>query len=114
MSYDVHIERTPPFTLDEWKDVVRTTHGVRLKDSGAVAKNPTTGEVISINGVDGDAEINVGGRWLHCFRWRAAGSVVFRADAGFSDGDSHLRKTARELARKLRAVVRGDDGEHYD
>jgi hypothetical protein len=113
MGYEIHIERTPPFTLDEWKAAVRASHGVRLEDSRAVAINPTTQEVISILGKDGDAQVNVGGRWQPCFRWRG-GSVAFRASEDFSQEESELRKTVRQLAGKLTASVRGDEGECYD
>jgi hypothetical protein len=114
MGYEIHIERDPPLTLDEWKAAVRATEGVRLNDSGASATNPRTREVVSIAGVDGDAEVDVAGRWLPCFRWRRAGSVVFRASRDFTDAQSPLRRIARELASKLDAAVRGDDGERYD
>jgi hypothetical protein len=113
MGYEIHIERTPAFTLEEWRTAVRASDGVRLEGSGATAVNLTR-EVISIAGKDGDAQVNIGGRWLPCFRWRRAGSVAFNASADFSQYESELRKTVRQLAGKLSAVVRGDDGEGYD
>jgi len=114
MGYEIHIKRTPPFTLDEWKAAVRASDGVRLEDSGITAVNSTTREAISIAGKDGDAQVNIGGRWLPCFRWRGEGSVAFRASVDFRQNKSELRKTVRQLAGKLSAVVRGDDGERYD
>jgi hypothetical protein len=114
MSCDIHIERTPALTLAEWKAAVHGIDGVRLDATGASATNPKTGEVISIAGVDGDAQIRLDGRWLPCFRWRAGGSVVFRASADFSNPQSQLRKIARELAGKLNAEIRGGEGERYD
>ena len=113
MGYEIHLERTPPFTLDEWKAAVRASDGVRLEDSGAVAVNPTTQAIVSISGKDGDAQVNVGGQWRPCFFWRG-GSVVLRATEDLTQDKSDLRKAVRQLAGKLTVSVRGDDGERYD
>ena len=113
MGYNIHIERDTPITLAEWKDVVCTTAGVRLSAAGAFATNPRTGEVIAIPGADGDAEFNLAGSWIPCFRWQS-GSISFRANRGFSDPQDVLRCTARILAEKLNARMIGDEGERYD
>src|SRR5438309_2657802 len=113
MGYEIHIERDPPLTLQEWQSAVQTTEGVRLNPSGSSATNPRTGEVISIGGGEGDSQLRVEGEWLSCFRWRPSGSVVFKAGNRFTDPSSPVRQAARELARKLGAKGVGDEGEEY-
>lgn len=114
MGYEIHIERTPAPTLDDWKAAVGETDGVRLNSAPAYATNPRTGEVISLDGADGDAEVYLDGRWIPCFRWSNEGLVDFRATTDFDDPGSQLRTIARALAHRLNAVVRGDEGEYYD
>jgi hypothetical protein len=113
MGYAIHIKREKPITLEEWKLVASSTQDVRLDSGGASITNPQTGEVISIEGIEGDAQINVEGTWYPCFRWRPTGSVLFKAPAEFHDPESRIRRLACELAVKLDARVLGDEGEEY-
>jgi len=114
MGYDIHIERDPPVTLTEWKSAVAATNGVRLDSSGARTTNPHTGEVISMRGADGDAQVFLDGEWLPWFRWQADGGVTFPASSGWEDSGNPIRTLARSLACRLNATLVGDEGETYD
>jgi hypothetical protein len=113
MGYDIRIQRTPGFTLDEWKAAVESTEGVRLNAGKVAVRNPKTGEVVSIPGMAGDAEVDVDGHWIPCFRWRPKGFVVFCSDPDFMNPESKLRKLARGLGEKLNATLCGQEGEIY-
>ena len=112
MGYSIHIERDPPLTLAEWTAAVDQTTEVRLDTRGCSATNPKTGEVVSIAGSDGDAEVSIEGTWYPCFHW-SDGSVSFRASSDFHEPYTPLRRIAQELARRLKAKVVGDEGEEY-
>src|ERR1043166_3201179 len=84
MGYSIHIERDPPLTLAEWTAAVDQTTEVRLDTRGCSATNPKTGEVVSIAGSDGDAEVSIEGTWYPCFHW-SDGSVSFRASSDFHE-----------------------------
>ena len=60
MSYEIHIERTPALTLDEWNAAVRGT-GVRLDGVGASATHPKTETFLILGGGIG-AYLNTSGR----------------------------------------------------
>jgi hypothetical protein len=113
MSREIHIDRDPPLSLSEWKAAVDATENVRLDRTDASVKNPKTGDVISIAGVDGDAHVNVGGSWHPCFRWHSVGSVAFRDPAGFTELEDPILRIAKELALRLNARLVGDEGEEY-
>jgi hypothetical protein len=110
MSNDVQIERRPAITLAEWKMAVRATAGVRLAHSKASATNPKTNEVIEIGGVEGDAEIEIEGKW---YPWRAKGSVVFRPGAPDKNLKSAVRQAARSIAERLSAQLVDDNGQQW-
>jgi hypothetical protein len=109
MSYEFHIRRVPPLTLDEWKSAVDATDSVTLDGSGASSTNPKTGEVIFVGGAEGDAKINFEGDWYPCFRWHQ-GSVAFRVGI---DPHEIAWRAARQLALRLGARLIGDGGEEY-
>jgi hypothetical protein len=114
MGYAIYIRREPPLTLSEWKAAVDNTEGVRLDSHGVSATNPRTGDVFSIDGVDGDAQVKVAGEWLPCFLWRDSGAVAFRAPREFSDPACTVRIAAKRLATRLGAKLVGDGGEEYE
>ena len=114
MSYDICIERDPPFDLAEWTRAIEATDGVRLNAADVAATNPQTGEVISVGRQRGDADICIDAAWYPCFRWRESGSVVFKAPLDWEEKHSVVRKVARVLVRRLRACLIGDGGEEYD
>ena len=113
MSYELHIRRNPALGLAEWKQTVAATNYLRLSAYGPSARNPITGEQIVVGGVDGDVEIEIGGRWYPCFRWRSNGSAVFRPGADFKNPDNPVRHAATSLAEALGAEIVGDGGEKW-
>ena len=117
MAYDLHIEReadeAPPILLEEWGIAVAATEGVRLFTGDAHSfTNPKTGEVIEIGRREGDAEVffREDGKWHSAFRWRGD-SAIF--SARFEPGHP-VWAAAVELASRLKAAIRGDEGEIYD
>lgn len=114
MGYELHLERDPPITLNEWKAAVSKAAHVRLNSGGTHIINPKTHETISIPGIDGDAEIDTGNGWRVHFRWSDTGSIAFPYSDEFNHPDSLIRQTVKSLASALDAQVIGDEGEAYD
>jgi hypothetical protein len=113
MAYEIHIKRGTPITMAEWKSAIEGTEGVRLFSGTHSLVNPKTGQSISVQAVEGDTEILIEGTWRPGFRW-FEGSISLKAAAAFETYTDHkLRPVVRELATKLGAEVRGDEGEEY-
>ena len=115
MGYEIHIENQSgePLDLEDWKSVVDKTDGLKLDDDGQSVTNPATGEVITMGGSDGDAEMLLGDKWLPVFRWTDS-RISFSAQASFEDRNDPVRKMATHVANELNAQVVGDEGETYD
>lgn len=121
MAYEIHIDRIaedgsrvdPRISLDEWKSIIKETDDVRLDSSVKSITNPTTGDVITIGGTDGDAEMLIDGQWRPVFRW-SAGHVSITAHLSFHAPNDPVRRMTTELAARLKASVVGDGGEIYD
>lgn len=111
MAYELSIERDQPLSIEEWRAAVEMHPLLRFGAADSAASNPNTGEVIVVRSAEGDASIELDGRWVSIFRWRK-GRVTFSARAIESAGDP-VSKVAFELARDLSAVVRGEEGETY-
>jgi hypothetical protein len=113
MAYEIHIERSSgPIDLGDWSDAINSIDGARINSSGAMATNPVTGEVISIAGNPGDAEILFGSNWEPCLRFYG-GRASFRATEDMELLDNPVRMVASKLAKKLLAEIVGDEGEVY-
>jgi len=116
MGYEIHIERDncAQISLDEWCAAVAATEGLRLTTKDAVARNPTTGEVIRISRNDGDVEVYFPEEdaWFPCVRYDG-GRISFRPGNGFDEPGSQFRRAMVRLAMQLNALVVGQDGEVY-
>jgi hypothetical protein len=123
MSYDLHIERveTNPggdpvaLTVDEWREAVRATEGVRWSVPGEHAiVNPETGERIAFMSREGDVEVffSQDGEWRLAFRWQQ-GPVAFTLKRSPDDAADPIWAAALALAPHLGAAIRGDKGEYY-
>jgi hypothetical protein len=122
MGYDLHIERqgkdrdSDPIPLADWKAALALTEGVRsLAERDVRATNPKTGAVISISTRDGDAEVlwTDEGEWRPAFSW-SRGSIKFSGHLTPGDRAHPVWAAAVQLATRLGAVIRGDEGERYD
>ena len=105
MAYMLHLERDEPFCEEEWRAVVDSEPSLALRGANfAVARNPTTGEVIRVEASPLDAI----GEEL---------SFQFGDRISFSGGAFELGGEARglalRLAHRLGARVVGDEGELY-
>lgn len=121
MGYSIHIERQNglgepiPIPLAEWIDAVAQTEGVRLLDGDISARNPRTGELITIRNEGGDAEVFLPqeGEWVPIFFWSSRGHVNFNPGPGFEDPIDRTRTVAVKLAALLNGLLVGDEGETY-
>ncbi len=124
MGYQVHIEREGDSISEaEWRQAVEAVEGVRMASGGRrVARNPMTGQGISMPGPVGDAELyfpedcaydGLQGRWLPIFQYSSQG-VSINAAFDWEDPDDPVRSAIQALAERLGASVVGDDGETYD
>lgn len=111
MAYELHIEREPEIPLSEWCALIASTPGLRLESGDTTIQNPKTLEVMKIGGQQGDAAMEIDGRWHKVFRWHR-GQVSFAMRAAVIAQDPVL-STALRLAQQLNGEVRGDEGELY-
>jgi hypothetical protein len=119
MSYSIFIERHDasgariPITEIEWIDAVRSSDGVRLRTSDVSARNPKTGDLITIQGSGCDADFfdQTTGDWLPTFFWSSRGKIQFNATEEFEEPGSALRTTAVGLSAALNASLVGEEGE---
>ncbi len=108
---ELTIERDKPITIDEWRTAVEAQPLLRYGPTDSKATNPKTGEVIIVRGLEGDASIELDGRWVNLFRWRR-GRVTFNAQA-IEGARNPVQKVAFDLAKALGALIRGEEGEAY-
>lgn len=122
MAYMIYITRNPQrhdsgsgIPLEAWITAVQQHAHTRLADGHYSVTLPETGQVFTLRNNGGDAEVNFAGTgWRRVFRWdEDERHITFRATEDFAEAACHLRVVARDLARALDAVVRGDDGESY-
>jgi len=111
MAYELSIERDTPLTIDEWRAAVEAEPALRYGPIDSTATNPRTGATIVVKGMEGDASMEVDGRQVNVFRWYR-GRVTFKARAVENASDP-VSKVAFVLARRLGAVLRGEEGEIY-
>jgi hypothetical protein len=115
LAYDLHLVRrledgkTCPITLDEWQAAVSVVPGIRVATGDVEVRNPSTGAVIRMPNMGGDAEIEVGGEWRRSLYW-SRGKISMRAAAYETNT---VRDVVQRLARELKASVAGDEGELY-
>ncbi|MCA9046056.1 MAG: hypothetical protein KDA69_17135 [Planctomycetaceae bacterium] len=116
MGYALHIERVeePPIELAEWRSAVNSTTGVRLVGERVHRLAGAEGAAIEIDARVGDAEVLFSeGDWGSVFCWRG-GSASFDGRYHSPDAPSAVWNIATQLAKRLNAVIRGDEGEKYD
>jgi len=113
VSYAVHIVRADPciankfepIPLTAWLEYVASDHEMRLKGK-AIFKSPK-GEVIEIN-APGLAE------WIDPHDGSRAVFDHSRGRVSVGNPSRAALTKMFQIAEKLNAIVRGDEGEHYD
>jgi hypothetical protein len=116
MAYELHIERGPTeIRLEEWKRVVAGIDGVRLCLAAHSITNPKTHEIISLPAREGDAEMCLAKQeaWHPVFRW-FNGRISFKVMLLSDRVSDPIWQVATELAGRLDAIIRGDNGEVYN
>jgi hypothetical protein len=111
MAYELSLAREPVLAIDEWRCAVEASPLLRYGSIDTSSANPNTGESIVVRGAEGDAAIELDGRWVNVFRWRK-GRVTFNA-RGIENPTDLVSKVAFSLAHTLGATVRGEEGETY-
>jgi hypothetical protein len=111
MAYELSLEREPALTIEEWRRAVEANPLLSYGPIDASSTNPRTGESIVVRGAEGDAAIELDGRWVNVFRWRK-GRVTFNA-RDIENPNDLISKVALSLAGDLGAIVRGEEGETY-
>ena len=97
-------DSTPKITLEEWKELCNSDPEFRIQTEVS-ARNPNTGEVITINGEAMCFWKNPKDGVEYLFDYRD-GQIVFQHE------DEAIPK-AKEIAAKFGGVVQGEEGEEY-
>src|SRR5579871_1059836 len=99
MAYELSFERESALTIEEWRRAVDASSLLRYCPIDTSSTNPKTGESIVVRGSEGDAAIELDGRWVNVFRWRK-GRVTFNA-CDIENPNDLVSKVAFSLARDL-------------
>lgn len=123
MGYSIYIERDTEISLEDWRDAVNRIDGIRIDEAPLEMKNPSTGELIKIEGTEGDIAVRFIEKRLFGFKkneyWQKA--ISFSHGRGQVNYGEHLdnetdpvRQAISSLANELSAKIRGEEGEQYD
>jgi len=124
MGYSLHIEReNNPIAIEEWKKAVSEVSIARIQEAENIAVNPSTREKIQILVNEGDVEVLFKVKGLKKLfgqkaSWKPSisffdGKAFFIATEDIENNANPVHQVAAALAKKLNAVVRGDEGEEY-
>lgn len=117
MAYEIHVIPHDSLAADSaWIEAVEDTPGVRIANSdGQEALNPKTGEKVAISGSPLDADIHFPdeGTWQRALFWRN-GHVAINARFDFGNPEDPAWRVVSALAKRLRATIKGEEGEEYD
>jgi hypothetical protein len=111
MSFELRIERSGGIQMEEWKTALSLIPGVRLDSNDTHATNPTTGELVTVPGHDGDAAVLVDRKWIKVFRYDNY-AIRFRLGPALLDKAKILPvlQAAFAAARLLDATILDEDG----
>jgi hypothetical protein len=109
MSVTLAIRRDDGFsrtdiTLTEWQDIVMADADLRMSTEPVIARNPHTGELISIARAQGSSEIYLEEEWIPFLEWRR-GILTCRYSEEMDAPENPLRVKIADLSRRLRASV---------
>ena len=122
MAYALHIKRDSPILLSEWQDAISSIDGVKIDNSDIEAKNPNTGELITISANEGDVLVLFKSKGFlglfNKFSWEHAisfsnGRASFKATEDIDSIDNPVHKAVAKISAKLNAQIIGDEGEIY-
>lgn len=115
----IHIEKNGgEITFTDWIEAVCKTQKVKFDGNPQIAKNPKTGDVITIGGNLNKVAVNFSNtpskeEWKVCIYFKN-GRVTFNAIGGIEDCDNPLKLAISNIAKELGAKIVGDGGEFYD
>lgn len=110
MSISLFIERRDEsgqlreIGLADWQDIVAADADLRLSDEPLHARNPQSGEIISMPVGPGASELRVQGEWIPFLEWRR-GALTCRYRETMEDPDDPFRRKLVELAPIFRAAI---------
>lgn len=124
MAYELHIVKdSKDIELSEWVEAVRKTDGAQLDTKPQRAKNPKTGEVITIGGNSNNVAVKFvsskmfslvkSEKWVSCIFFRN-GRASFNATEDIESTNNPVKTVASSLANALDAKIVGDDGKTYN
>lgn len=115
----IHIEKKDgEITFSDWIEAVCKTQDVKFDGNPQIAKNPATGDVITMGGNPNKVAVNFSNtpskeEWKVCIYFRN-GRVMFNAIGSIEDCDNPLKLAISNIAKALGANIVGDGGEFYD
>lgn len=116
MGYDIHMTRkefwtpddeTPDIPLDEWKSFIETQDNLKLTNLAVAPLKDRTTLQFKNEGI---------AVWTGCSKGNKYGEVYLNYSNGsisVKNPDDEILKYMCDIAIKLKAIVRGDDGETY-
>jgi len=109
MSITLIIERNDGFSrtdieLAEWQSIVTADSELRMSVQPIQARNPQTGELISITAVQGTSEIHLEDKWIPFLAWRR-GVLMCRYSEEMEAPGNPIRIKITDLSRKLQASI---------
>ena len=110
MSIAIVIYRPSPISLDEWRALVSSDGSLRLRSEPYSARNPKSGDLITIPVGEADAEIQNTGEWVPFLRW-CRGSLTTEYESEFEVPSNPVRLKLVQVAKQLHAVLGTDAGD---
>jgi hypothetical protein len=110
MSATIRIVRAaslPAITLEEWRDALRSTPGIRPNETPIVARDPRTGRELTIPADPDVAEVLDLGEWIPLVVWEE-GAGWFYPPPDDQFGGSEAMAAVRRLAERLGATVQDE------
>jgi hypothetical protein len=109
MSISLVIERNDgirrtSIALAEWRNIVAADDDLRMAVEAVQARNPKTGELISITRAPGTSEIHLEEKWVPFLEWRR-GILTCRYSEEMEAPRNPIRIKIADLSRKLNASI---------
>lgn len=110
-SYDESFNETGEKIHEaDWVSYVELNSNLRFNLESIVAKNPVTGEVITMPAADGATEVLINGTWCPFFSLRR-GQLKMGYQPDFESQNNPIRKEIVSVAKHFSALITTDAGD---